>query len=421
MTPGNHEFDDGDDLLGDFIENLTFPVISSNIHSKNPKLSKKLIPYKIFPQYNLAILALTTPDTAKISKPSNLTTFEDPISAAQRTVELIKKNHSTIHRIVALTHIGYYDDINLAQNTAGISLIIGGHSHTLLGDMAGAAGLYPTIINNLDGDEVFVVTAYRWGEYLGYIDVEYDCQGKIVTYEGAPIHLTNTTALEPHLESEIQKWEKAFDIFEKTIIGFTKTPLLSSTCEQGECNLGDLTADALEAYHPGPVAAIMNAGGIRIDIAAGNITQQQAMDCFPFGNAYVQLNMTGTQVWNALEGIVSKINLENGQPVKKFVQVSKNIRFTYNPSNPAGSRLITLSVTNQPIVFSREYLIATTDFVAGGGDNFWPARTDFTILETIDMVFSAYIKAQSPLDYQLDNRIAITNETIPQKGNQAET
>jgi len=194
MTPGNHEFDDGDDLLGDFIENLTFPVISSNIHSKNPKLSKKLIPYKIFPQYSLAILALTTPDTAKISKPSNLTTFEDPISAAQRTVELIKKNHPTIHCIVALTHIGYYDDINLAQNTAGISLIIGGHSHTLLGDMAGAAGPYPTIINNLDGDEVFVVTAYRWGEYLGYIDVEYDCQGRIVTYEGAPIHLTNTTS-----------------------------------------------------------------------------------------------------------------------------------------------------------------------------------------------------------------------------------
>jgi len=415
MTPGNHEFDDGDDLLGDFIENLTFPVISSNIHSKNPKLAKHLIPYEIFPQYNLAILALTTPDTAKISNPSNLTSFEDPIAATQRTVELIKKNHPTIHRIVALTHIGYYDDISLAQNTTGISLIIGGHSHTLLGDIAGAAGPYPTIVNNPEGDEVFVVTAYRWGEYLGYIDVEYDAQGKIVTYEGAPIHLTNTTALEPHLESEIKEWEKAFDVFEKTIIGFTKTPLFSSTCEQGECNLGDLTADALEAYRPGPIAAIMNAGGIRIDIGAGNITQQQVLDCFPFGNAYVQLNMTGTQLWNAFESIVSKVNTENGLPVEKFVQVSKNIRFLYNPSNPTGSRLITLSIAGQPVVLSQTYLIATTDYVAGGGDNFWPVRTDFTILETIDAVFGDYVMTQSPLDYKLDGRIATTNETTSRK------
>jgi len=62
--------------------------------------------------------------------------------------------------------------------------------------------------------------------------------------------------LPPHdLESEIKKWKKAFDILEKTVIGFMKTPLLSSKCEQGRCNLGDSTADGFKAYHPGPVAA----------------------------------------------------------------------------------------------------------------------------------------------------------------------
>lgn len=63
MTSGNHKSEDGDDLLDDFIENLTFPVISSNIYSKN------FIRYKLFPQY---ILALAASDTAIISKPSNL-------------------------------------------------------------------------------------------------------------------------------------------------------------------------------------------------------------------------------------------------------------------------------------------------------------------------------------------------------------
>ncbi|KAF5349541.1 hypothetical protein D9756_008780 [Leucocoprinus leucothites] len=416
MTLGNHEFDDGDDLLSDFLANLTFPIISSNIHTQHPKLSQRLIPYKIFPHYKLALLAVTTETTAFISNPSNLTQFEDPVTATQRTVELIKAQHPKINRIVALTHIGYDQDIQLAQNTTGISLIIGGHSHTLIGDMEGAAGPYPTIAHNLDGDEVFVVTAYRWGEYLGYIDVEYDAQGKIVKYEGAPIHLTNATALEPELESEIKEWEEAFDPFAKTIIGVTQTPL-SQACGQGECNLGDLTGDALEAYLPGPVGAIMNAGGIRINIDAGNITLQQALDCFPFGNAYVQLNLTGAELWDTFEGIVSKVNLNNGLPVPKFVQVSKNIRFTYNPSNPTKSKLITLSIAGQPVVLSQTYLIATTDYVARGGDNFWPARNDFTILETVDVVFADYVKAHSPINYQLDGRIATTNDTAPQKGN----
>ncbi len=49
--------------------------------------------------------------------------------------------------------------------------IMGGPSHTPLGDFEGAEGPYTTIKKNKDGEEVFIVTAYRWGEYLGYIDV----------------------------------------------------------------------------------------------------------------------------------------------------------------------------------------------------------------------------------------------------------
>jgi 5'-nucleotidase len=418
MTLGNHEFDDGDDLLAEFLANLTFPVVSSNTHTLHPQLSKHLMPYKVFPQHDLALLGITTETTASISNPSNLTTFEDPLNATRRTVELIKETYPHVNKIVALTHIGYEEDIRLAQNTTGISLIIGGHSHTLLGNITGAAGPYPTITTNLDGEEVLVVTAYRWGEYLGYIDIEYDPMGKIVSYEGGPIHLTNDTELEPNLESEIKEWEKAFVPFENTIIGVTQTDLDDLSCQNGtECTLGDITADALEAYRPGPVGAIMNSGGIRIPIDAGNITEQQALDCFPFGNAYVQLQFTGEQLWNAFESIVSGVSVDNGGPVAHFVQVSKDIRLTYNPSNPSGSKLITLTIAEQPVVSSQSYLISTVDYLARGGDNFWPARSDseFTILETVDTVFAEFVQANSPLNYQLDGRIAMTDETNPQK------
>lgn len=416
MTLGNHEFDDGDDLLAGFIRNLTFPVISSNIHSKNWKLATSLVPYKIFLKHGLAVIAVTTETTATISNPSNKTTFEDPVTAAKRTVKFIKTFHPYIKRIVALTHIGYDKDIELAQSTKDISLIIGGHSHTLLGNITGAKGAYPTIAKNLDGEEVFVVTSYRWGEYVGYIDVEYDKKGRIVSYEGAPIRLTNATAEAPKLKSQVKEWATAFNAYSSTVLGYTAQPLIQTTCQTVECTLGSFTGDSMEDYRPTAVAAIINAGGIRSEIDAGNVTLQQALECFPFGNSIVELDFTGAELWNIFEGIVSKVNQVNGATVTSFVQVSRSIRFTYNPANPVSSRLITLKIKGEPIDLAKTYRISTLDYLATGGDSFWLARTDFVTLDTMDQVWARYVTAVSPINYELDGRIATTTETVPQKG-----
>ena len=418
MTLGNHEFDDGDDLLADFLHTLKFPVVSSNIHTKHPKLASALIPYQIYEKHKLAVIAVTTETTTTTSNPGNLTTFEDPVAAAKRTVSYIKKHHRDINRIIALTHIGYEKDIELAQSTTDISLIVGGHSHTLIGNMTGAKGAYPTIATNLDGDEVFVVTAYRWGEYLGYIDVEYDRRGKIVSYEGAPIHLTNATVEEPKLKAQVKEWEKAFESYANTILGHTQQPLVQSTCQFEECTLGSFTADSMEDYRPkaNVAGAIINAGGIRAEVDAGNITLQQALECFPFGNSIAELEFTGAQLWDIFEGIVSKTNVVNNMVVTSFVQVSRSIRFTYNPDNAIGSRLITLSIKGNPIDLTKTYLISTLDYLATGGDNFWPARSDFSSLDTMDEVWARYVTAVSPINYAVDGRISKTTETIPKKG-----
>jgi 2',3'-cyclic-nucleotide 2'-phosphodiesterase (5'-nucleotidase family) len=416
MTLGNHEFDDGDDLLANFLHELNFPIISSNIHSGNRNLSSALIPYKIFKEHDLAVLALTTETTKGISSPGNDTTFEDPATAANRTVTEIKKRYPEINRIVALTHIGYDKDIALAKNTTGISLIIGGHSHTLLGDMDGAKGKYPTIETNLDGDEVFIVQAYRWGEYLGYIDVVYDCRGKIVSYEGAPIHLTNATAQDADLQEQIDEWSTAFDSYAKTILGYTEYDLVQSTCQEEECTLGDFTADAMADYRPDAAGAIINSGGIRTEMDAGNITLQQALECFPFGNSIVELDFTGEELWDMFEGIVSDVNLDSGLEVTSFVQVSSSIRFTYNPDNEVGSRLITLTINNDTIDLADTYTISTLDFVATGGDNFLVARDVYTTLDTLSDVWADYVKEKTPIAYELDGRISTTTETVPQKG-----
>lgn len=106
------------------------------------------------------MIGVTTTDTPSIAKPGKGTVFNDVVESVQNTINTIRDT-TNITRIAALTHIGYEQDQILAQSTTGLYLIMGAHSHTLLGDMEGAEGDYPTIVRNQDDEEVFIVTAYR--------------------------------------------------------------------------------------------------------------------------------------------------------------------------------------------------------------------------------------------------------------------
>ncbi|KAJ3562463.1 hypothetical protein NPX13_g8560 [Xylaria arbuscula] len=242
MTLGNHEWDRGDDYLGEFLNNLTFPIVSANIVSDNKKLNSTIKPYQIFEKYGLAIIGATTETVPSISSPGKGTHFTDTVIAVQTAVDEIRST-TNITRIAAITHIGYEEDKRLAQEISGLQLIMGGHSHTLLGDAEDAEGPYPTIETNKDGDEVFIVTAYRWGEYLGYIDVTYDEDGKILAYHGAPMHLTNTTKQDEDLQAEIESWRGPFEEFAAEEIGETNIVLDQTTCQEKECTLGDLISE----------------------------------------------------------------------------------------------------------------------------------------------------------------------------------
>jgi len=411
------EFDNGDDKLAEFLGNLTFPAISANIHTNNTALASKLAPYKIFPKHKLAVVAVTTETTIDTSRPGPGTKFEDPLTAVQRTVDEIKRKER-VDRIVALTHIGYDKDIELAKKTKGISLIIGGHSHTPLGDFPGAVGKYPTIEENLDGDEVFIVTAYRWGEYLGYIDVAYDKNGKIVGYSGAPIHLTNQTAQDPDLQRQITEWRKPFEAFAAEVLGETKVLLQQSNCQQEECTLGNLMADAMVDYRKGlnPAVdfAIINAGGIRAEIDVGTITRGDVLTAFPFGNAIVELTFTGEELWKIFEGAVSHVSVFNGRPVTSFIQVSAEINLEYNPDNAVGKRLISLHIGGKLIDLTKKYNVVTLDFLAGGGDNIWERRGDVITLDTQDEVLIQYLEKKSPVEPKISGRIVQTDKTSPE-------
>ncbi|PSK60144.1 GTP-binding protein ypt2 [Elsinoe australis] len=407
MTLGNHEFDGGDDELGAFLANLTFPVVSANIKSTHPILNATIKPYVIFDKYELAVIGVTI-DSSSLSNPGNGTTFADPITTVQNTIDHIRAT-TNIKRIAALTHIGYDEDQRLAAETTGLSLIMGGHSHTPLGNITGSQGPYPTIVENKDGDEVFVVTAYRWGEYLGYIDLKYDSNGKVLEYRGAPIRLTNATIPDPQLYNQIKGWRAPFEEFAAEVVGETRVELVQNTCQSQECTLGDFMADAMLAYRRNVSAnvafAIINAGGIRATIDVGPVTRGEVLTAFPFGNAIVELTRTGQEIYDVLEGIVSKVNTVNGRPVTSFFQLSTGIRVEYNPNNAVGSRLVSVTIGDAPIDLAANYDFVTLDYLAGGGDNFFQSSTDFITLDLQADVLTAYLATESPVNFALDGRI----------------
>jgi len=275
--------------------------------------------------------------------------------------------------------------------------------------MEDAKGKYPTIVENQDGDEVFIVTSYRWGEYVGYIDVTYDPQGKILAYHGAPIHLTNTTEQDEDLQREIDAWRVPFEEFAAEVLGTSNVELDQTTCQQKECLLGDFMADAMLAYRKNNTQdvdfALINAGGIRATIDQGDITRGEVLTSFPFGNAIVQVEIDGKTLWESLEGIVTGVNVGNGREVTSFFQISTGIKVEYNPENGNNSKLIAVTIGDEPLKNETVYQMVTLDFIAGGGDNFFEPSTDFITLDTQDEVLTAYIQSKSPVDIKLDGRI----------------
>ncbi|PSN75241.1 Metallo-dependent phosphatase [Corynespora cassiicola Philippines] len=417
MTIGNHEFDGGDEELGQFLQNLTFPVISANIHSENEKVNQSIKPYHIFEEHGIAIIGVTTDETPGISSPDETTTFSDPVEAVQNAIDEIRST-TNITRIAAITHIGYDKDQELARATTGLQLIMGGHSHTLLGDMEDAEGKYPTIVENQDGDEVFIVQAFRWGEYVGYIDVVFDPQGKILETRGAPIHITNTTEQDEDLQEQIDDWRGPFEAFAAEVLGVSEVVLDQSTCQDEECLLGDFMADAMYQYRRNSsedvAFAIINAGGIRATIDEGDITRGEVLTSFPFGNSIVELTLSGEDIWKVLEGIVTGVNVDNGEEITSFFQVSQGIRIQYNPENGNFTKLVNVTIGDGPLDNSTDYRFVTLDFLAGGGDNFFTPTTDFVSLDTQDEVLTQYIQSQTPVNIELDSRIEQVNGTRPE-------
>lgn len=143
--------------------------------------------------------------------------------------------------------------------------------------------------------------------------------------------------------------------------------------------MGNFIADGLCASADSDIA-LMNGGGIRTDTLypSGDITKKQIINILPFPNSVVELKVSGDTLLTALEHGVSKIEQLSGQ----FPQVS-GMQYSYDPNQPAGSRIGSTMIDSEPIDPGTTYRLATNDFVAGGGDGY-TMFTDASRLVTAD-------------------------------------
>jgi 5'-nucleotidase/UDP-sugar diphosphatase len=162
MAVGNHEFDDGPEKLADFIEMVSFPVISGNIDvSSDPMLTGKVANHTVLEVggQKIGIISALATDTVETSSPGDTVVFSDEIAALAADVAALEAEG--VNKIIALTHVGLRKDLEIAAAVPGIDAVVGGHSHTYLSATDQKRdGAYPTYASQADGTLVPVVQAY---------------------------------------------------------------------------------------------------------------------------------------------------------------------------------------------------------------------------------------------------------------------
>lgn len=171
-TLGNHEFDYGMEVLEKVVRQAEFPIVSSNYDFSHTALAGLVKPYIILKRDGIRIGVIgigVRPQGLIAAGNYKGMKFLDPVETANKLADQLRSQHRC-DMVVCLSHLGYQPDVELAEKTRDIDLIIGGHSHTYMKE--------PEIRRNLDNKEVMVYQTNGRGIFVGRIDVELEKKGK---------------------------------------------------------------------------------------------------------------------------------------------------------------------------------------------------------------------------------------------------
>ncbi|MGF1721953.1 bifunctional metallophosphatase/5'-nucleotidase [Vibrio kyushuensis] len=227
MAMGNHEFDLDNQTLAEFINTVNFPVLGANMDtSEDADLRDvtNLLPYSLFAfdgnqkeqvtletlprgKHVVAVVGVVLEDMPSISPNVGDVTFSPEIETTQKVVDELKENG--INKIILLTHLGLQRDINIAENVNGVDVIVGGHSHTLMGDFTnlglGEETPYAYMVTSPDGTQTCVVQSGEKAQAIGHANVIFDRSGNVRNCRGGNTLLSADTFYSDNRREEDSK------------------------------------------------------------------------------------------------------------------------------------------------------------------------------------------------------------------------
>ncbi|GKV90694.1 bifunctional UDP-sugar hydrolase/5'-nucleotidase UshA [Pectobacterium carotovorum] len=425
MALGNHEFDNPLSVLRQQEKWAKFPLLSANIYQKST--SQRLFkPYALFDKQGvkIAVIGLTTDDTAKLGNPEYFTDieFHNPSTEAKQVVEQLRKSEKP-DVIIAATHMGHYDDGNHGSNAPGdvemarslpagyLDMIVGGHSQ----DPVCMAQENKKQVDYVPGtpcapdrqNGTWIVQAHEWGKYVGRADF---------TFRNGELKLEHYQLIPINLKKKVEKDGKTERVFYTHEI--TQDPdvmkMLTPFQEKGQAQLGikigsvkgKLEGDrnqvrfrqtnlahvllSAQLERAGADFAIMSGGGVRDSIESGDITYKDVLKVQPFANTLVYVDMKGSDVEKYLAVAANK-KVDSGA-YAQFLNVSLTAD---------GQGVQNVKIKGEPLQADKVYRMATLNFNAMGGDGYprldnlpGYVNTGFVDAE----VLKQYIEKHSPLD-----------------------
>ncbi|HCG5521649.1 TPA: bifunctional UDP-sugar hydrolase/5'-nucleotidase [Vibrio parahaemolyticus] len=441
MALGNHEFDNPLDVLFKQQDWANFPMLSANIYDK--KTGKRLFqPYAMFNKQGIkiAVIGLTTEDTAKLGNPEFIgqVDFRDPKAEAKELIAELKKTENP-DLIFAVTHMGHYENGNRGINAPGdvalarylnegdLDMIVGGHSQEPV-CMEG-----PNVIkkNFKPGDEcqpdqqngTYIVQAHEWGKYVGRADYEFrNGELSMVSYDLIPVNLKKKINVggqsqRVFVQDEITQ-DKAMLDFLRPFQEKGQSQLNVKIAESNgklegdrdvvrfqQTNLGRLIATA-HMERAKADFAVMNSGGVRDSIEAGDITYKDVLTVQPFGNMVSYVDMSGQEVLDYLNIVATK-PVDSGA-YAQFAGISMRIE---------NDKVTNVFIGNKQLRLDGRYRFTVPSYNASGGDGYPKidthpgyVNTGFTDAE----VLKGYLESHSPIDV---NEYAPSGEVMYQTNN----
>jgi 5'-nucleotidase len=416
MAMGNHEFDETTKELASFVGEVNFPVLAANIDASadaDLSASSNLKAYQLFAfdgitkraiddvasaekgEFIVAVIGIALEGMPDIAEGVGEVKFANEITSTQTTVDALTT--AGVNKIVILSHIGTERDVLLAEGTTGVDVIVGGHSHSLLGDFTylgkGDNGDYAQLVTQKDGKgKTCIVQAGQYAQAIGQAEVRFDVNGELASCEGNNTLLSSDEFYEKErresgdLIASTDK-DKVIDFIDNTKqieIVAEDSDLrahIDATYKPGyDAAFGETvaTVDAtiVQERRPGDkgtdkhgsdVAPIIGqafidwanqaevnavthltaqisfvpAGGVRTNITAGDLKEGNVtLEMLPFNTYMSVLTLTGTQIKEVLNTTI-KPTLKRDAHAGKFPYVG-GMRYTYTETE----REVVGSITN---------------------------------------------------------------------------